>query len=384
MKNLSYRQMRKFLTAIFLLSLSAAYAGSYTYQQGGGMLFGWNASDEFALFTSSGTLMPHSVKAENVADAHYVTTQCVGWALVEQNTYYGAYPYSLSYKLTRPPYAALPIRYDQQTQTANDNTEHLATADYMTAQATSTADALSVSYIHLGSVMRIAAYVPETKTFTSLTLATKDNTAWFAAEATMNATNNTISATNTTDKATLTLDNITVEGGDSLIAYMMLPPTDITDRAITVTLNAADGSALQTYIAGTNIQAGRVYPVSIGQENYFRLAQPTEEDGDTPEVLSLQAGFEAEGNKTTAQITEATAYAPDFTADTTNKMEPFLLGDANLDGVVDVTDVVIVVNHFQNDTTDELDFNVADIDGDGVIDVTDVVGIVNIYQSSQQ
>ena len=60
-------------------------------------------------------------------------------------------------------------------------------------------------------------------------------------------------------------------------------------------------------------------------------------------------------------------------------MTPFLLGDVNLDGTVDVTDVVIVVNHFQSETTDELDFNVADINGDGVIDVTDVVGIVNIY-----
>jgi hypothetical protein len=146
-----------------------------------------------------------------------------------------------------------------------------------------------------------------------------------------------------------------------------------------LSINADDGTALQTYIAGVNIQAGRVYPVSVGNENYFRIKNDNSgADEDTNEVLSLQLDIEDNGT-TDNQITTATAYAPDFTPDAENKMTPFLLGDVNLDGTVDVTDVVIVVNHFQSETTDELDFNVADIDGDGVIDVTDVVGIVNIY-----
>ena len=227
--------------------------------------------------------------------------------------------------------------------------------------------------------MRIAAYVPETKTFSSLKLTTKDNTAWFAEEATMNATNNTMSVTATAPTATLTLNNITVEAGDSLIAYIMMAPTDLTGRSMQMSINATDGSALQTYIAGVNIKAGKVYPVSVGSENYFRIKNDNNgADDDTNEVLSLQLDIE-NSQPTDNQITTATAYAPDFTPDTESEIKPFLLGDVNLDGTVDVTDVVIVVNHFQSETTDELDFNVADINGDGVIDVTDVVGIVNIY-----
>ena len=365
--------------AILSLLASTAYAGIYVYQQGGGVSFGWLSADKYSLFTSSGTLMPHTVKNIDI-DKHYATTECVGWALVAKNTYYGCYPYSVRHKYSS--YTSLPVTYASQAQTTNASTEHLAAVDYMTAHGTTgtTASPLELNYKHIGAILRIAAYVPETKTFSSLKLTTKDNTAWFTSEATMNATNNTMSVTTAAATATLTLSNITVEGGDSLIAYIMTAPTDLTGKSMQLSINATDGSTLQTYIAGNDIQAGKVYPVSVGRENYFRIQNDNSGAGeDTPEVLSLP--IEIENNVTSDdQILTATAYAPDFTIDTENEMTPFLLGDVNLDGTVDVTDVVIVVNHFQNDTTDELDMNVADIDGDGVIDVTDVVGIVNIYQ----
>ena len=209
--------MRQILTAILLLlSVGAVYAGSYVYQQNGGIVFGWMSSDEFSLFTSSGTIMPHTVKSIDSSDGHYVTTECIGWALEFNNAYYACYPYSVNHKLLHSPYTALPITYINQTQILNDNTEHLAQKDFMTAHGTTgtTVNPIELTYTHLGGIMRIAAYVPETKTFSSLKLTTKDNTAWFAEEATMNATNNTMSVTATAPTATLTLNNITVDGED--------------------------------------------------------------------------------------------------------------------------------------------------------------------------
>ncbi|MBO7051335.1 MAG: fimbrillin family protein [Prevotella sp.] len=373
--------MKNLLTAILLLSMSTAYAGNYTYQQGGRVSFGWNSGDVVALFSTSGTIMKATVTNVDGNDSHWCDVGGNGWAYASNVTYYCFAPYSLYHKLAQSPYTALPVTYTNQTQSANDNAGHLATVDYMTAQATSTSDALSISYTHLGSIMRIAAYVPEGKTFSSLALTTKDNTAWFTEEATINATNNTITPTKTTTTATLSLNNITVASGDSLITYLMLPPTDLTSRSLLLTLSATDGTALQTYLDGTNMLASKVYPVSVGEKNYFRI-QPDNggTGGGNQEVLSLALGIEDEVTDDN-QILTATAYAPDFNADTQNVIKPFLLGDANLDGTVDVTDVVMVVNHYQAETTDELDFNVCDIDGDGIIDVTDVVGIVNIYHN---
>jgi hypothetical protein len=276
---------------------------------------------------------------------------------------------------------ALPVSYTGQTQTANGNLAHLAAYDYMVAQTTTTETEANFTFIHYGSIIRFACYVPTSATFSSLSITSKAEDAIFTTEATMNLTNQTITSTATNKKATLTLSNITVEAGDSLIAYMMLPPTDLSGKAIMISLNATDGSALRTYIAGVNTQAGKVYPVSIGRENYFRTQRQTTpgEESDTEEILSLQLDIEDNGT-TDTQITTATAYAPDFTTDANHKLKPFLLGDVNLDGTVDVTDAVLVINHYQARTTEELDFNIADVNGDDVIDVTDAVGIINIYQ----
>ena len=376
--------MRKILTAILLLSLSTMQAGNYIYQPDGRMSFEWNTKDVAALFSTAGTIMELTVKAVNESDSHYSTLEQEGWALASSVTYYGSYPYSVYHKLAQSPYTALPISYTNQTQTANNNTAHLAAADFMTAQAESSEDALSVTYTHLGCIMRIAAYVPETKTFSSLTLTTQDNTAWFAEEATIDATDNTMTTAQLAATATLALNNITVQEGDSLIAYMMMPPTDMSDRSLQLSVNATDGSALQTYIVGCNMQAARVYPVSVGKENYFRIQSTGNGSGnETQNALSLPFGIEDKA-ATANQIFTATAYAADFAPDTENAMTSFLLGDVNFDGVVNVTDAVMVINHYQARTTEELDFNVSDVNGDNVINVTDAVGIINIYQSRQQ
>lgn len=370
--------MRKILTIILMLSLSAAYAGNYAYQQSGKVSFGWQSSDVFTVFSAANTILKVTTKEVSGSDEHYSATEVIGWAFTPNATYYSFYPYSSEHKKYQTPYTSIPVQYTSQTQVSNANTGHLASFDYMAAHTKSTDDALSFSYTHLGSILRIAAYVPESKTFTSLALIARDNTQWFTAEATMNATNNTLTPTANAATATLSLNNIAVEAGDSLIAYMMLPPTDLSGKSMMLSLNATDGSALQTYIAGVNIQAGKVYPVSIGRENYFKVsAVRTADDDNQEEVLSLPADLEEK--RTTAQITTATAYAPDFTPDTENEMKPFLLGDVNFDGKVNVTDAVKVTSHYLNDTTDELDFNVSDINGDNKINVTDVIGITNIY-----
>ena len=53
-------------------------------------------------------------------------------------------------------------------------------------------------------------------------------------------------------------------------------------------------------------------------------------------------------------------------------------GDANGDGVINMTDAVVVTNRFHNISTPECPLN-ADANGDGVINMTDVVVIINLY-----
>ena len=55
-----------------------------------------------------------------------------------------------------------------------------------------------------------------------------------------------------------------------------------------------------------------------------------------------------------------------------------LRGDANGDGVVNMTDAAVVVNKYHGIAEPSCPLN-ADANGDGVINMTDVVVIINIY-----
>ena len=57
-------------------------------------------------------------------------------------------------------------------------------------------------------------------------------------------------------------------------------------------------------------------------------------------------------------------------------------GDANGDGVVNVTDIVEIVNAILGHPSDKFNEEAADVNGDGVVNVTDIVSVVNIILSS--
>ena len=58
--------------------------------------------------------------------------------------------------------------------------------------------------------------------------------------------------------------------------------------------------------------------------------------------------------------------------------QSFKKGDANGDGAVNVTDIVIIVNNILSIHSDNFNPSAADVNEDGLINVTDIVGVVNI------
>ena len=53
-------------------------------------------------------------------------------------------------------------------------------------------------------------------------------------------------------------------------------------------------------------------------------------------------------------------------------------GDANSDGITDVSDLALVVNYILGRNPSVFNFNAADVNGDGYIDIADFAGMVNI------
>jgi uncharacterized repeat protein (TIGR02543 family) len=64
-------------------------------------------------------------------------------------------------------------------------------------------------------------------------------------------------------------------------------------------------------------------------------------------------------------------------------IQTHMKGDVNMDGVIDVTDAVVVINAYLSDDTSFISLALADMNNDGVIDITDAVAIINIYLKAE-
>jgi hypothetical protein len=62
--------------------------------------------------------------------------------------------------------------------------------------------------------------------------------------------------------------------------------------------------------------------------------------------------------------------------------EPLILGDANGDMKVNVSDIVEIVNDILGKPSAKYNRNAADVNGDGQVNVTDIVNVVNIIMTS--
>ena len=69
---------------------------------------------------------------------------------------------------------------------------------------------------------------------------------------------------------------------------------------------------------------------------------------------------------------------------TTITIEDYMKGDVDGDGVVDLADAVLVINHYVGKPVNKFVTKAADVDGDGVVDLADAVRIINFYVGKVQ
>ena len=57
---------------------------------------------------------------------------------------------------------------------------------------------------------------------------------------------------------------------------------------------------------------------------------------------------------------------------------PWIMGDLNQDGMINVQDIIITINIILGEPSNELELSLADLNSDGMIDILDVVLLVNL------
>lgn len=354
------------ITAFLAMLLSVAlktWAGDYRYDSNKGVAYGWSTDDTPCAYTVSNTRVRLGVTSID-ADTHKAMLNCMGWALTENTQYYAYSPYDSRYIVEGHPMTALPVAFTGQQQVMNGGVSHLTKYDYQTAQARSTADALHFAYNHLGSILRLQFDSIPVIQYDSIRIMTSRKV--LTTEATMNLTNNALTPTKKDSTITLSLKDITLADNDSLVAYLMVAPADLSKDTLKVLLYAGSDTIKSLEIKGTIIKPGMTYNV-IGEKEHYIEWQAKKA---TPSWQTLAA-----------TITNPTATVKDFPLDTENRFEPIkaaVKGDANDDGEVTMADAKLVVEYYLGTTAEGINTRNADVNRDGMITIDDANAIVNI------
>ena len=250
--------MKKSLSYIlfWMLSCLSASAASYTFDINKGISFSWQYDDVIGVYTTKGTRIKHW--ALDVSDGGKAATfSSYGWSLVEKRKYYLYYPYNDSYFKNDTPITNLPITFDGQMQSGNNSLSHIATYDYMIGEGITDDNSADFKLNHLCSVIRIEYVSPKSAVYTNVALRTTDNV--FCRTAEMNLETQSINPTGKDSYASLRLDRIEVEEGETLVAYLVVAPVDLTGWDVKLAIATEDGDEVEFDVQANELRAGKLY-----------------------------------------------------------------------------------------------------------------------------
>lgn len=250
--------MKKSLSYIlfWMLGCLSASAASYTFDINKGISFSWQYDDVIGVYTTKGTRIKHW--ALDVSDGGKAATfSSYGWSLVEKRKYYLYYPYNDSYFKNDTPITNLPITFDGQMQSGNNSLSHIATYDYMIGEGITDDNSADFKLNHLCSVIRIEYVSPKSAVYTNVALRTTDNV--FCRTAEMNLETQSINPTGKDSYASLRLNRIEVEEGETLVAYLVVAPVDLTGWDVKLAIATEDGDEVEFDVQANELRAGKLY-----------------------------------------------------------------------------------------------------------------------------
>lgn len=241
--------------------------------------FTWGSSENVVVFGREGT------KGE--ADAALLRTltsgeassklESKGFQLMDGINYYAYIP-AAKFDITSS-VKKIPLTFEGQRQTANNNTYHLKSYDYACAQATKASGANSLDFNlknQVGWIVVEHLFTEETKGVTSLTLSTTDPL--FTSSCNLDATSSTIkwniySTSLTLDLGAANGAGIDFNKGEYFRAFFTTAPVDLSGKELTITAHKADGTSivlLQKTLGDCNIQKNSTVLIKTESAKTFK------------------------------------------------------------------------------------------------------------------
>lgn len=243
--------------------------------------FTWGYNENVVVFGSEGN--------KGKADAALLRTltsgeassklESKGFQLMDGINYYAYIP-AAKFDITTD-FTYIPLTFEGQRQTANNDTYHLKSYDYACAKATKASGANSLEFNlknQVGWIVVEHLFTEETKNITSLTLSTTDPL--FTSSCKLDATTSTFNKYSIIYSTSLTLDlgkpngnGLDLNKGEYFRAFFTTAPVNLSGKELTITAHKADGTSvvlLKKTLSDCNIQKNGTYVIKTESANTFK------------------------------------------------------------------------------------------------------------------
>jgi len=242
-----------------------------------GLSFTWSEGDVMGVFglTDSQQVPIYMLSGAGTQEATFSSSS---FQLKKDEQYVAYYP--IVDKVTAKPIVA--VDYTGQTQTGNGSYAHLTNYDYLVSDITTATGLNNANFQlhHVGVILRLRITMPSADTYKQLTLSSDD--ACFDTKVNLDLFNqeSLIKATESTGSMTLNLTDVsTTEANKLLTVWMMLSPTDLSSKVITVTVKSANtgtDDVVFKFRPNKKFEKGKAYSYEIKQEEaYVDLGLPS-------------------------------------------------------------------------------------------------------------
>lgn len=252
-----------------------------------GVTFTWAKDDTLGIFPSQGDQVSFAMD-EGAGTANAVFSGG-SWELKKSSTYYAYYPFSRKYFDSQSSKNKIWVNYKGQSQDGNNSTATIGKYDFMNAASTSPEEGrLLFEFSHLGALVQLSVTVPEKMTVKKMALATENEE--FLIEGYYNLEDEipVYVAERKSKVLSLAMKNVECEANATVTGYLMVPPTDLTGKTLTVRVYDDRNKLYSyTYPAAGVFRAGKSYRFKVG------VTESTENPDDLYDKMELSCNMDA-------------------------------------------------------------------------------------------
>ncbi len=252
-----------------------------------GVTFTWAKDDTLGIFPSQGDQVSFAMD-EGAGTANAVFSGG-SWELKKSSTYYAYYPFSRKYFDGQSSKNKIWVNYKGQSQDGNNSTATIGKYDFMNAASTSPEEGrLLFEFSHLGALVQLSVTVPEKMTVKKMALATENEE--FLIEGYYNLEDGipVYVAERKSKVLSLAMKNVECEANATVTGYLMVPPTDLTGKTLTVRVYDDRNKLYSyTYPAAGVFRAGKSYRFKVG------VTESTENPDDLYDKMELSCNMDA-------------------------------------------------------------------------------------------